>query len=315
MLARKPEGFLVAGNIVFDVLVRPVSELKWNSSTFVESIGHQMGGNGSNTSYTLAMLGAPARLAAYLGKDLFGGFAEDKLREAGVELSYLRHLDAPTANSVVLVHPSGARAFLQQPGVSRLAFPEPLEFDDAFVGGATHFHLGNPFSLPLMRRHAGETLRRARARGLTTSLDAAWDAMGEWRTVTDPCLPYIDLLFVNEDEARRLSGETDLDAAARYFRSRGTGDVVVKTGADGCLIYTGAGRLAIPAFRVECVDSTGAGDVFAGAYLAALWRGADDAEAGRQANAAGALTVERLGAVTGVIGWEAMQEWIARQSA
>ncbi len=315
MLARKPEGFLVAGNVVFDVLVRPVSELTWNSSTFVESIGHQMGGNGSNTSYTLAKLGALARLVAYIGNDLFGSFAEARLREAGVDLSTIQRLDSPTANSVVLVHPSGARAFLQQPGISRLAFPEPLEFDDALVGGATHFHLGNPFSLPLMRRHAGETLRRARARGLTTSLDAAWDAMGEWRTVTDPCLPYIDLLFVNDDEARRLSGETDLDAAARYFQSCGTGDVVVKLGAAGCNIFTREEPLAIPAFPVECVDSTGAGDVFAGAYLAALWRGAGDGEAGLQANAAGALSVERLGAVTGVLGWEPMQEWIARHTS
>lgn len=315
MLPRRPAGFVVAGNVVFDVLVRPVSELKWNASAHVESIGEQMGGNGSNTAYTLAKLGAPVCLAAYLGKDWRGEFAAGKLREAGVDLGRVRHMEAATATSVVLVHPSGARMFLHEPGVSRLAFPEPLEFDDELVGRATHFHLANPFSLQRMRQHAAETLRRARARGLTTSLDAAWDAMGEWGRVTDPCLAFIDLLFVNEDEARRMSGCTDPDAAARYFQSHGTGDVVVKMGAGGCLVYTDAGRLAIPGFPVECVDSTGAGDVFAGAWLAALWRGAGDAEAARQANAAGALAVEKQGAVTGVLGWEPMQEWIARHGA
>lgn len=314
MLGGRPEGFLVAGNVVLDILVQPVSEVKWNGSVHVESISYQMGGNGSNTSYTLAMLGAPARLAAYLGNDRFGELTAEKLRQAGVETSFIRRLDAPTATSVVLVDPSGARAFLHQPGVSRLAFPEPIEFNDSFVGEATHFHLANPFSLPRMRRHAAETLRRAKDRGLTTSLDAAWDAMGEWGKVTDPCLSYIDLLFVNEDEARRLSGEAGPAAAARYFQSRGTGGVVVKTGAAGCLIFADGRESAVPAFPVECVDSTGAGDVFAGAYLAALWRGADDVEAGRQANAAGALAVEKLGAVTGVLGWEPMQDWIARHT-
>ncbi|MCX6622142.1 MAG: carbohydrate kinase family protein, partial [Acidobacteria bacterium] len=65
----------------------------------------------------------------------------------------------------------------------------------------------------------------------------------------------------------------------------------------------------------ECVDSTGAGDVFAGAYLAALWRGADDREAGRRANAVGALSVQQLGAVTGVLGWEETGQWMAAHSA
>ncbi|MCX6619895.1 MAG: carbohydrate kinase family protein, partial [Acidobacteria bacterium] len=223
MLPRRPAGFLVAGNVVFDILVRPVSELTWNSSTFVESIGQQLGGNGSNTSFALARLGAPARLVAWVGNDLFGNLAVDKLREAGVDLSVLRRGDSLTATSVALVNPSGARAFLQQPGISHVAFREPLEFTPELVGQATHFHLGNPFSLPLMRRQAAATLGRARQCGLTTSLDTAWDAMGEWTAVIDPCLPYIDLLFVNEDESRRLSREEDPERAAAFFQSRGVG--------------------------------------------------------------------------------------------
>lgn len=310
MLPRQPSAFLVAGNVVYDVLVRPVSELHWNSTTFVESIGQQLGGNGSNTSFALARLGAPARLVAWVGNDLFGGQAVRKLEEAGVDLTALRRLDEPTATSVVLVHPAGARAFLQQPGISRQAFAEPLEFTPNLVGDATHFHLGNPFSLPMMRRHAAETLRRARGYGLTTSLDAAWDAMGEWNAITDPCLPYIDLLFVNEEECRRLSGEVDPERAAAHFQSRGTGDVVVKMGGEGCRIFSAGGTIALPAFPVECVDSTGAGDVFAGAYLAALSRGANHAEAGRIANAVGALSVGKLGAVTGLLGWEETLDWM-----
>lgn len=312
MLPRRPERFLVAGNTVFDILVRPVEQVGWNATAFVESIAQQLGGNGANTSYALARMGARVQLLAWIGRDLFGGAAMDKLAEAGVDLSVVVRSESPTATSVVLVNPNGDRAFLQQPGISREAFPEPVDF--APSPGA-HFHLGNPFSLPRMRRHAAATLQRAREAGWTTSLDAAWDAMGEWTTVMDPCLPWIDLLFVNEDECRRLSREQDPDRGAAFFQAAGVGQVVVKTGAAGCRIYTRDQRLLLDGFRVECVDTTGAGDVFAGVYLAALSRGLTDAEAGRMANAAGARCVERLGAVTGVCGWDELESWAEKQSA
>ena len=64
-------------------------------------------------------------------------------------------------------------------------------------------------------------MRTASASGLTTSLDTGWDARGERRTVIDPALPYTDLLFVNCDEAKLLSGEDQPEAAGRYFLERG----------------------------------------------------------------------------------------------
>jgi hypothetical protein len=63
--------------------------------------------------------------------------------------------------------------------VSRTAFPEPIDFAPALTAGMSHYHLANPYGFVHLRRHAPENLRRARAAGLTTSLDTAWDSRGE----------------------------------------------------------------------------------------------------------------------------------------
>src|SRR5262249_16632583 len=150
------------------------------------------------------------------------------------------------------------------------------------------------------RKRAAESVRNAREAGLTTSLDTGWDARGRWLADIQPCLPYVDLLFLNEDEARILSGCSDPDRAAERMRALGATDVVIKLGPCGCAVYTACVVQRFPAFEVEAVDTTGAGDCFAGGFLAALNRGASYSEAAHFANAVGAMCVQKLGAVTGI---------------
>jgi sugar/nucleoside kinase (ribokinase family) len=125
-----------------------------------------------------------------------------------------------------------------------------------------------------------------------------------------PCLPWTDLLFVNQDEAQRLGGAPDIRDAARRLREAGAQTVVVKLGALGCAVFDAAGELRVPAFDVAVVDTTGAGDCFAGAFLAALERGLGLAEAARFANAAAALAVQQLGATAGLRSWDETRAWM-----
>ncbi len=199
-------GVLCSGNIVFDILVRPVDELRWGATTWVESIEQHIGGNGANSSYCLARLGVPVRLLSVVGPDAFGTQLAAILSDAGVDISQITRTAAPTATSVVLVQSGGARLFLHRPGSSGEAFPSRSSFTQDRIANLPHYHVANVYALPQFRAHAGETLRRARAAGLTTSLDTGWDARGQWMDVLGPCLPHLDLLFVNEDESRMLSG-------------------------------------------------------------------------------------------------------------
>jgi sugar/nucleoside kinase (ribokinase family) len=179
--------------------------------------------------------------------------------------------------------------------------------------GCSHFHLANVFALPRFRHRAGELIARARAAGMSTSLDAGWDARREWATIIDPALAHTGVLFVNRDEAERLSGRAGVDNSSAYFLERGVRAVVTKLGAEGCAVRSDGDTLLIPGFPVSAVDTTGAGDCFAGGFLAALERGMCVADAGRFANAVGALSVQKLGAIGGVRSLEQTVEWMRAQ--
>ena len=310
-MIRIPGGILCCGNVVQDLVVRAVDQVHFDTTTWVESIVPSIGGNGANTCYAAATLDAKVRLASVTGDDDAGRSVAAQLAEAGVDISELRAVSGEaTARTVVLVNSAGARAFLHHPGVNRLAFREPLHMETA-GRGCSHFHLANPFTGVELRRQAAGMLAAARSAGLTTSMDTGWDARGEWMDVIAPCLKGLDVLFANEGEAGRLTGRGDAVTAARAFLHQGVRTVVVKLGPRGCIV-AGETQHCVPAFGVEVVDTTGAGDCFVGGFLAGLQRGMSCLDAARLANGAGALSVSKLGAVAGLMPLRATLEWMER---
>ncbi len=295
------------GNIVLDILTRPVDEITWGGTKWVDSIEQSLGGNGANTSAALAKLGVPVKLISAVGRDAFGDAALARLTECGVSTDCIARLDTPTAATVALVRGDGTRAFLHRPGVSRVMFSQPVAIE---AGMGAHFHLGNPFSIVNLRAQAPALLQRARQLGMTTSLDTAWDALGEWMKIIGPCLPHTGLLFTNEDEARMLTGTAEPALAAAKLRQAGATRVVVKLGPAGCAVFTPEGEWRVPAFPVQAIDTTGAGDCFAGGFLAALHRSLTYPEAARIANAVGALNVQSLGSTSGLRSWDDTLAWI-----
>jgi sugar/nucleoside kinase (ribokinase family) len=304
-------GILVSGNVVLDLVVRPVDQVTWGITQWVESIEQHLGGNGGNTAAAIGALGGHARLLGRIGHDANGEACRARLTATGVDLSELETGDAPTATSIALVKSDGARTFLHLPGASLDVFAEGISFTAEKMAGCGHYHLANLFALPRLRALAAETLRSARVAGLTTSLDTAWDSRGEWMKLLEPCLPHLDVLFVNEDEARMLTGSDDPAKNAEVF---GVPLFVMKLGGRGCYVSTRDGSAQVAAFGVKAVDTTGAGDCFAGAFLQALARGMHPFEAGQMANAVGALTVEHMGSTTGLRGWDETAAWMATSS-
>jgi sugar/nucleoside kinase (ribokinase family) len=302
------KAVICSGAIIHDTLVRPVEDPQWGTTTIVETIVPHIGGNGSNTSIALATLGVPVRTIGAVGRDANGRFVLDALQRAGVDTRAIAEHDAPTATTIGLVNVAGNRKFLHCPGVSAAAFSAPLDFPQELVEGAQHYHLASLFILPNFRPHAPATLARARAAGLTTSLDTNWDPSGRWMLDLGPCLPGLDFLFMNEDEAR-MSG-----ADAASILSRGVRTFVLKLGHRGCAIYTADGELTVPAFDVPVVDTTGAGDCFVAGFLAEWLRGSTFEDAARFANAVGALVVQHVGASAGVLSYPETQAWLARRS-
>ena len=303
-------GVLVSGSIVYDTLVHPAQDADWGTTTLVDTIESHAGGNGSNTSLALAKVGTPVRLVGSVGNDDQGRFVLDTLCRSGVDTRFVQVGNAATAATVALVKRGGDRKFFHCMGVGGRAFAEPIDFTPELTAGMAHYHLASLFILPRFRAHAAETLARARATGLATSLDTNWDPQGRWLEDVRPCLPYLDIIFMNEDEARMATGCATPSSAAACLLAGGARMAVIKLGPRGCAVFTPGVEVTSPAFDVDAKDTTGAGDCFVGGFLAALLRGAGLPEAARFANAVGALSVQHVGGAVGIEDGVDIDEWI-----
>jgi ribokinase len=287
---------VVCGNIVFDILARPVEEVRFEATTLIENVEQQLGGNAGSTSFTLGKLGVPVTIATLLGRDATAHVVLGHLQAVGVDLSLVQYVDAPTSIAIALIRRNGQRALLYQLGAASEEFlPFQLPPD------AVHFHLAAVYRMRHLRQIAPRLLKQARDAGLRTSLDTQWDTEGEWMKVLAPSLPFADYTLLNEDEALHLTGHADPARAARTLRDLGADNVVIKLGGKGCW----ANGAEIPGRNVPVLDTTGAGDCFSGGFIAALQHGMSVEEAARFANTVGALAVGKVGATAGVLDWDA----------
>jgi sugar/nucleoside kinase (ribokinase family) len=295
-----------------DTLVSPFEDLRWGTTTYVETINTRIGGSAANTARALAILGVPVRVSAFVGADEAGDAILRDLNRCGVDVSSVVTLDESTPQTVALVSNSGERQFLHRKGCSEVAFSNGLNFTPELVCRVSHFHLASLFVVPHLRQYAPLMLRQARTAGLTTSLDTCWDPLSEWMQVLRPCLPHLDILFLNEDEAAEFGmGESAADLK-RASLSMGPGMIVIKKSSEGCRIYRQTEEIVCPAYDVEPRDSTGAGDCFVGGFLAGHLEGSPPLTAGLMGNAAGALSVQSIGAVEGLLPRIEMERWMAR---
>jgi ribokinase len=234
----------------------------------VEDAELVLGGSGAILAVGAAKLGLDVAMVACVGDDPLGRAMRDELTAAGVDVSAVKVVDAPTGVSVGLVRDDD-RSMLTATGA--LAHLHADDVPDELLKWARHVHVASPFLQDGLRPGLGELVERASG---TTSLDPGWDPRERW----DVPLDAFDVLLPNAEEALRLAGEDDVEAAARALAARGP-LVVVKLGPEGALAVRGGEVTRVRAPRVEAVDSTGAGDSFDAGFLAA-WLGGERARGG-----------------------------------
>jgi sugar/nucleoside kinase (ribokinase family) len=289
---------LCAGIVVADAIASPVDEVPEKGRlALVESVELHTGGCALSTASALVKLGVAAALCGRIGDDLFGGVLAAEAAARGLDATWLRASGELTSASVVLDASDGERTFLHNPGASGALSAADVEaaLDES---GARWLHVGGALVLPALDGDPlAELLRRARERGVRTSLDPVHDATGGWHRL-HASLPHLDVICPNLTEAQGISGKREPEACARWLRARGVGQVAVKLGRDGALAHDAATSEHVPAFHVSARDETGAGDAFAAGLICGLLRGRPLAAAVRLANAVGALSTTGVGAST-----------------
>ncbi|WP_416519077.1 carbohydrate kinase family protein [Streptomyces achromogenes] len=290
-------SLLVVGDVVTDVVARHRGPLAAGTDT-AAAIRTLPGGAGANVACWAAYAGAAdVRLLGRVGADS-GAWHERELVAAGVRPRLVVDPHAATGTVICLVDTGAAaeRTFLTDSGASLRLGPE--DWSDTLLDGVGRLHVSGYllFTEP-SRALAGTALAAARARGVPVSLDPASAGFLVGLGV-DRFLAFaqgLDVLLPSRDEACLLTGLPDpADAAAKL--SRLVPLVVVKAGADGAWVARrGAVPVRVPALPVAPRDTTGAGDAFTGAFLAALLAGTDPDEAAARGCRAGAEAVRRVG--------------------
>jgi ribokinase len=257
---------VVLGDVMADVVAAASGPLARGSDT-PASVRFAGGGQGANVAAWLAVLGARVAFVGRVGDDPAGRASVSALAGLGVDVRVEIDSERATGCCVVIVEPDGERSMLPDPGAN----DAPVVLPEEVLVAGSHLHVaGYSLLRPGSRPGALDALERARAAGLTTSLDpssAALLAPGTFAGVE------VDLLRANADEALALTGEADPVAAAGALRSLAR-EVVVTLGADGALWTDGTAVERVPADPATVVDTTGAGDAFAAGLLAARADGA-----------------------------------------
>jgi ribokinase len=291
-----PAPVVVVGDLMVDVVAAAAEPLAHASDTEAR-VRWTGGGAAANVAKWLAEAGEPVALVARAGADVAGHGAVAELTGAGVDVHVVLDEARATGTCVVVINADGERTMLPDRGANLALEPEDVPASLFAHGG--HLHLSGYVLLHDSPRAAGLcALDHAREAGMTISVDPA-SAAPLRATGVERVLGWIggaDTLLPNADEARALTGEDDVEAAARALAAH-AGEVVVTLGAGGALWTDGHDVVRVAAPRVAAVvDTTGAGDAFAAGWLAARRRGAQPEAALAAACALGARAVGRAGA-------------------
>ncbi len=254
-----------------------------------------MGGKGANQAVGAARLGANVAFVARVGQDVFGDQCLETYEKEGVSTEFIsRDPDEATGVALIAVAADGENSITVASGANMRLTPQDVEtasgeFQQADV-------LVMQLEIPTDVVSAAAHL--ARHNGVPIVLNPA-----PARDLPKELLRMVDVLTPNRIELAQLAGLTETEVhtysderLASVVLDLGVSRAVITLGSAGALVVDGNNVVRVPAFRVESVDTTAAGDAFNAGLAVALARGSSLEDAAHYANACGALAVTRVGA-------------------
>jgi ribokinase len=251
------------------------------------------GGKGANQAYGSAMLGADVAMFGRVGNDAFGETLVQNLNKVKVDTRFItQDPEASTGIALIVVEERGQNIIVVSPGANRRVSPEDVTQGESVIRSADVLLLQLEIPLNVVIR----AVELAKLHGVITVLNPA-----PAQPLPTELLTLIDILIPNETEAAILSGcEThtgeEIQQAAGALRRSGAKTIIMTLGSRGAFLNTENVFSHFPAFPIDPVDTTAAGDAFVASFSVALAEGRSLQEAIRFGNAAGALACTKLGA-------------------
>ncbi len=290
-------GVLVVDAISGPLPEYPVPKVKTQVNT--KSIKFLPGGGAANTGAALAQIGVPTTIFSKVGKDMSGAFLLEELRQRGANVAHIRVSSKEnTPFTFVGVHPGGDRSFIHTPGCNLTFSTRDLDLKALY--DCRYLLYQDMCVLPQLDGAAAPSLlATARQRGVVTLLDECY-GFGPNRRVFEAALPHCDVVLPSYDDMGVMYPGLNPEQVAGRIRSQGARRVVLKLGAEGCLVANDQGLVRVPSMATEIVDTTGAGDCFDAGFIAGLVNGLEDVAAARLGAAAAAACIRHVGGAVGI---------------
>lgn len=297
---------VVVGEVGVDVILLGVSKIpkNWSDVELVEGGVLLPAGSAGYVAQCFSKLGGSCRLVGKIGDDDLGRYLVRQFKKYGVDVNFLKiSSDEETEITVILIFKDWEKIqFITKipPLTSKDVNPSCLE-------GARALHFAGYLLMPELWGDASERLvRRAKADGLFVSLNTQMCPSEDWASPLRKILKYVDLLLVDEEEAKRISGAQVIEGASKALRELGPEIVAIKMGKEGCYVSSKEGQIRVPAVRVSPICTVGAGDAFDSAFILGALNRWEIGKTARFANSVAALSTTKLGCSTALFNADAM---------
>ena len=264
---------LVSGIAVVDLIASGLPHVARPGELVFGSVRSSLGGHACNVSVDLAQLGFPRsrlRVVFPAGRDMFGRFLVDSLKERGLRVEPVLTDKAPTSLDLILVAGGKDRRYHADPGANIVMPP-----DHALALLEKHrplfYYVGGAGLLNRMDARLDAVLKKARRVGARTFVDIVSPYRQSWDFLRR-ALPWTDFFHCNSDEAADFTGEGDPRRALKKILRLGATYVFLTMGERGGLAAVPGAVIRVPAFRANVKDPTGAGDAFSAGLMLRLYR-------------------------------------------
>ena len=252
------------------------------------------GGKGANQAVAAARLGADVVFITCLGNDASGGMLSAQFAADGIDTSCIKLSATPTGTALIFVDDNAENCIAVAPGSNNDLLPADIDAARSTMEGASYLLVQLVIPMPTVVR----AVELAHSLGIKTIMNPA-----PMNPVPEDLFSRIWLITPNQTEAEQLTGvhvesEDDAARAAEVLFAKGVKNVIVTMGSKGSLVCTPQAHEFVPSRKVKAIDTTGAGDVYNGALVAALSQGKSLIEAARIATLASSIAVTRMGAQT-----------------
>jgi len=302
----KEQEVYVLGSVNTDMAIASDRLPEEGETMLGYDFNQSLGGKGCNQAIAAAKLGVKTTMIATVGRDVHGEYAMNIIKEGGVGTEYISYTDvAYTGTAIILRIAKDNRIILDQGANGQVTAQQveqglaKAQRDDFLL---TQFEI--PFNIVL------HGLKEAKKRGLVNVVNPA-----PARAIDDDTLELIDIIVLNQVESEEITGiypETELEATniATWFFSKGIQLVVLTLGSGGSFAMSQSETIFTPAYEIDVVDTTGAGDAFIGTMLYGLSHNLALQEMLQYATGAGALACMQEGAQEGLPTLKTLQTFI-----